>query len=211
VSVIENLHCQFDDDFILDIPRLELPDSGVMALMGPSGSGKTSLFRILLGLHPCPGMSWQFNGENLAALPAPQRKLGAVFQSLELFPHLTAQENIFFHAKARKIPQDRAQKNFEKLVKALRLEGFLNRRAEKLSGGERQRVAVARALMGEPRMLLLDEPFSALDAELRQDARIFVKNLITEWKIPTLIVTHDLKDAEELGAQIVRIENGKII
>lgn len=211
MSVIENLKCRFDDDFTLDIPRLELPDQGVAALMGPSGSGKTSLFRILLGLYPCPGMTWNFAGEDIASLPAPQRRLGAVFQSLELFPHLTARENIFFHARARKIPAERAQANLEKLVKALSIERFLDRKAENLSGGERQRVAVARALIGEPRMLLLDEPFSALDAALRQDARILVRNLVAEWKIPALIVTHDVADAQELGATIIRMANGHLL
>lgn len=211
MSLIENLHCRFDDDFIIDIPRLELADVGFTALMGPSGSGKTSLMRILLGLYPCPGMKWQFGSEDLATLSAPARRLGAVFQTLELFPHLTARENIFFHSEARRIPAERAQANFVKLMNALRLETFIDRRAEKLSGGEKQRVAVARALMGEPRMLLLDEPFSALDAELRSEARKFVKATIQEWRVPTLIITHDLADAQELGATIIRMENGRVV
>lgn len=195
----------------MDIPRLELPDEGIVALMGPSGSGKTTLFRILVGLQSCPRMRWVFHNEDLAALPAPKRRLGAVFQTLELFPHLTARENILFHARARKIPEGRANKNLSDLVDALKLQPFLNRRAELLSGGEKQRVAVARALMGEPRMLLMDEPFSSLDAALRDETRKFVRDLITQRQLPTLIVTHDILDAKELGARIIHIQNGRII
>lgn len=208
MSTVEHLHKAYPG-FEIQIPHWEILDQGVTALWGPSGSGKTSIFRILLGLEPCPGMTWKWGTEDLAQLPVAQRKLGVVFQTLDLFPHMTSQENIFFAAKARKIPQSRADERFQKLLEVLQLEKFLHRRAELLSGGEKQRVALARALMSFPRMLLLDEPFSALDEALRSEARLFVKNLLDETRIPALLITHDERDLQVLAQKIFRIENGR--
>ena len=180
-------------------------------MWGPSGSGKTSVFRILLGLEDAGNWSWKWGAEDLAKLRSAQRKLGVVFQTLDLFPHLTAEQNSFFAAKARKIPVPQAQERFEKLAKVLQMKPFLNRKAELLSGGEKQRVALARALMSFPRMLLLDEPFSALDEALRGDARKLVKELLAETATPTLLITHDERDLQVLAGQVFEIRNGKIV
>ncbi len=210
MSYVENLVRNYGD-FALDIPQWEILDKGVTVLWGPSGAGKTSVFRILLGLEDCPGMRWTFQGEDLGKLKSPDRRLGVVFQTLDLFPHMTAEQNILFAARARKIEPQRARKHLEQLSSDLRMKAFLRRPASVLSGGEKQRVAIARALMGEPRLLLLDEPFSALDQELREDSRQLVAHLIDERKIPTLLVTHDPRDVEVLADKISIIKSGRIV
>ena len=156
-------------------------------------------------------MVWKWGDEDIAKLPMRERRLGAVFQTLDLFPHLSAKQNIFFAAQARKIDGNLAQKRFEKMVEILRMSSFLERKSELLSGGEKQRVALARALMSFPRMLLLDEPFSALDSGLRLEARKLVKDLIQETQIPVLLVTHDQEDVNYLADQVSQIRDGKLL
>lgn len=210
MSLVKNLIRDYGDDFKIEIPHWEIPDQGITALWGPSGAGKTSVFRLLIGLEPCPGLQWHFQGEDLAQLPVPQKKLGVVFQSLELFPHMTALENIRFAAQARKVNE--ADQKISALARDLNIDAILQRSVEVLSGGERQRVALARALIGEPRFLFLDEPFSALDAELRSEARELVKKVVKEqYQIPTLLITHDPEDLKILADRVVKIKNGKLV
>ena len=209
MSLIQNL-CRDYGDFKVDIPRWVLPDEGVTALWGPSGSGKTSVFNLLIGLEPCPGLSWDFQGRNLANLPPQQRQLGVVFQNYEIFPHLTAHQNIEFAAKARNIESAIAEKHLNELSETLQLQNCLNTKGALLSGGEKQRVALARALIGEPCFLFLDEPFSNLDQNLRDSARALVKKAIETHKVPTLLITHDEGDLKALAQAVVKIENGRI-
>ncbi len=199
------------DDFNIDIPNWEILDQGVTALWGPSGAGKTSVLRLLIGLDRAESLQWNFQGQDLAALKTPERKLGVVFQSYELFPHMTAKENILFAAEARKISGSQTQKSLDEFVQILKLENCLARKAAVLSGGEKQRVALARALIGEPRILMLDEAFSALDESLRGEARLLVKNLIQVKKIPTILITHDQQDIKVLAQKVSEIENGRIV
>lgn len=210
MSFVENLRRDYGD-FELEIPQWEILDQGVTVLSGPSGSGKTSIFRILLGLEPCPGMKWDFQDVDLQKLAAPQRKLGVVFQSLDLFPHMTAEQNILFAARARKISEASQRKKLTNLSEKMQMQAFLDRPVSVLSGGEKQRVAIARALIGEPRMLLLDEPFSALDEELREESRQLIKSVIASENIPTLLVTHDSRDVEILADKISFMRQGKIV
>jgi len=210
MSFVENLYKDYDG-FHLKIPKWEILDQGVTALWGPSGSGKTSVFRVLLGLETCENLSWRWGEQDLAKISTPQKNLGVVFQGLELFPHLSARENIFFGARARRIAPDRAEDRFKKMDQVLGFARFLDRKAELLSGGEKQRVALARALMTFPRMLFLDEPFSALDEGLKSEARRLLKNLLQETKTPALLITHDERDLKELASKITEIRDGQLI
>lgn len=210
MSLVENLFRNYGD-FKIDIPSWEILDEGVTVLWGPSGSGKTSVFRLLIGLENVPNFRWIFKDHDLAKMVVPRRRLGVVFQSLDLFPHMTAEENILFAAKAREIPPEQAYEKLQELSSILQMTSFLNRPVSVLSGGEKQRVAIARALIGNPRILLLDEPFSALDQELRQESRALIKRVIEKEKIPTLLVTHDPADVEVLANKVCTIQQGKII
>jgi sulfate transport system ATP-binding protein/putative spermidine/putrescine transport system ATP-binding protein len=209
VSLVRNLIKDYGD-FMLHMEPWEILDSGVTALVGPSGSGKTSVLRILLGLDVCKDLSWKFQGVDLAKLATPERRIGIVFQSYELFPNLTAEENILFAAKARKIPLSAQVQKLQKLVESLQLETFLKRRTALLSGGEKQRVALARALIGSPRIIFLDEPFSALDEELRDKARSLVRQVLEIENIPALLITHDKRDIEVLANKVIAIRDGRI-
>lgn len=210
MSLVENLNIKFGS-FHLEIPQWEILDEGITVLSGPSGSGKTSVFRALVGLELTPGFKWTFQGVNLAIMKPSQRKLGVVFQSLDLFPHMTATENILFAARARGIEKKLAMERLTKISDSLKMEEFLNRPASILSGGERQRVAIARAVIGQPRMLLMDEPFSALDLDLRNESRKLIKELLRKENIPTLLITHDPGDIEMLGNKVSKIQFGKFI
>lgn len=210
MSLVENLLKNYGD-FKIDIPSWEILDQGVTVLWGPSGSGKTSVFRLLIGLEAAQNFRWNFQGHDLAKMAVPQRRLGVVFQTLDLFPHMTAEENILFAAKAREIPLEEAYAKLKELAQVLKMTEFLNREVRVLSGGEKQRVAIARALSGNPRLLLLDEPFSALDQDLRQESRNLIKRVIEKEKIPTVLVTHDPLDIEVLGNKVSTIKNGMIV
>jgi sulfate transport system ATP-binding protein/putative spermidine/putrescine transport system ATP-binding protein len=197
-------------DFQLHIPQWEILDQGVTALLGPSGSGKSTVLRCLLGLESATGWEWNFRGKNLAKLPAPDRRIGIVFQSFELFPHLTGRENILFAAQARKISRSTQDTHFAKLVLQLDLNHCIDRRPAQLSGGEKQRVAIARALIGEPQIIFLDEPFSALDEQLRNQARQLVRSVLDDWKIPAVLVTHDDHDVSALARKVTLLKSGRI-
>jgi ABC-type sulfate/molybdate transport systems ATPase subunit len=199
------------DGFKVNIPEWEIADRGITALWGPSGSGKTSVFRLLIGLEPCPTLEWKFGGEDLAALPVPDRRLGVVFQSLELFPHMTAEENILFAARSRRLDPAESESRLNELTADLRLGSCIKRRAALLSGGEAQRVALARAVIAKPRFLFLDEPFSALDNELKSEARALVRKVIDRLSIPTLLVTHDENDLQMLAQTVVKIRDGRLV
>lgn len=209
MSLVENLFYSFAN-FKIDIEKMEIADQGVTALWGPSGSGKTTLFRILLGLIPCPKLKWVYKDLDLAQLAIAERKIGVVFQSLELFPHLSARENIVFAAKARKISKDQTKQAIKEFILEMGMQNFIDQPVSQLSGGEKQRVAIARALIGEPRFLFLDEPFSALDEALKDEARALIKSIIEKRGIPTLLITHDRRDLDILAKKIYQIKNGKL-
>jgi sulfate transport system ATP-binding protein/putative spermidine/putrescine transport system ATP-binding protein len=210
MSRVENLVRDYGD-FRLEIPVWEIADSGVTALWGPSGSGKTSVFRTLIGLEPCPGLIWNFKGQDLAKLKIPERRLGVVFQTLELFPHLSARDNVYFAARARRRTPAQMETDLRLLAEELQITSILDRNVQVLSGGEKQRVALARALVGEPRVLLLDEPFSSLDADIRADARALLKRVVRQHAIPTVIITHDRDDLAALADHVTKISNGRLV
>ncbi len=213
MSHIKNLVLKMDD-FELNIQELMIPEKGITAILGSSGSGKTTFLKTLIGLYQPRGWSWTFKGELLSALDIGQRRLGVVFQGYDLFPHLTADENINLVLKARnseKAARTAAQNKVEKYISQLHLERCRHTRAQNLSGGEKQRVALLRALVSNPRILLLDEPFSALDTDLRSEARLLVKELLSQLDIPVYLVTHDKEDVATLAENVIHLKNGKLI
>jgi ABC-type sulfate/molybdate transport systems ATPase subunit len=209
LSVVENLFYDYGD-FKVDVPYWEIPDQGIIALRGKSGSGKTSIVRLLTGLDPCAKMRWNFAGKDLCKLPIRERRIGVVFQTLDLYPHMSVEENIYFAAESRGLNKKEVQPYFEQLIAALQIEQIVKRNASVISGGEKQRTALARALIGKPRFLILDEPFSALDQDLRVESRALVRSVIVAQKTPTLLITHDEQDVLSLADKVVYIENGRL-
>jgi ABC-type Fe3+/spermidine/putrescine transport system ATPase subunit len=210
MSLVTNLIKHYSE-FHLNIDRLELADEGVNVLCGPSGSGKSTILRLLSGLDDCPSFKWKFKDIEMHELPPPKRQIGYVFQSYELFPHMTALQNIEFAAQARNITEIDTKTRIEELSQTLKLNAFLKRRGDVLSGGEKQRVALARALIAKPRILFLDEPFSALDEGLRQEARLLVKEVMKREKIPALLITHDERDVSQLADKVFQLHHGQIV
>lgn len=207
MSVVKNLVKQYEN-FSLDIPEWYIEDHGVTMLWGASGSGKTTAIRMLVGLEDCKSLQWWFGEENVASLPPSNRHIGVVFQSLALFPHLSAKENILFPTQARGRLLN--ENEWKQLVDFFELHDFIERKARHLSGGERQRVALARALSIDPKILILDEPFSALDIHFKKQVRTLLKKIAEEKGIPILLVSHDPIDAEQLARRVVIFEKGKI-
>jgi sulfate transport system ATP-binding protein len=187
-----------------------------VALLGPSGSGKTTLLRIIAGLEHADAGSGQilFHGEDVTNVPAGKRKVGFVFQHYALFRHMTVQENIAFGLNVRR-RRDRPntgeiKERVHQLLKLVQLEGLQDRYPSQLSGGQRQRVALARALAVEPRVLLLDEPFGALDAKVRKDLRRWLRQFHDEVHLTTVFVTHDQEEALEIADEVVIMNQAKV-
>lgn len=200
----------------LDNVSLEVPDGSLTALLGPSGSGKTTLLRIVAGLEFADPESGaiHFHGEDVTDVTAGQRGVGFVFQQYALFRHMTVAENIGFGLSVlprKKRPSSQEIRNrVGELLTLVQLEGLEKRRPDQLSGGQRQRVALARALAIRPKVLLLDEPFGALDAKVRKDLRRWLRVFHDEIGLTTLFVTHDQEEALELADQVVVMANSRI-
>lgn len=209
MSWIKNLKYDFGN-FVIDIPQWEILDRGLTVLWGASGAGKTTTLRILLGLDGS-GYEWHLGGQNIGALPVREKRMGVVFQSYDLFPHMSAGENVAFALRARGIALATVADRLADYKDMLGLHEFWQRPAHKLSGGEQQRIALVRALIAKPRVLFLDEPFSALDESLRQESRLLVKSLIAREEIPTILITHDKADVRELAARAAILDRGKIV
>ena len=207
MSVVKRLYRNFDS-FIVDIKDWEILDQGVTALWGASGAGKSTVISILLGLDEEAELDWQWGEEQLNQLIPPKRNLGVVFQKPGLFPHMTVRDNIMFPVQPKL--HSHWEQDFEFLVSHLNIEKLLNSPCSQLSGGEAQRVALARSLIYRPRLLILDEPFSSLDIELRNKSRDLLKELNQRLNCPVLLVTHDPQDVEVLANKISYIEMGKI-
>ena len=190
---------------------MKWPEGVVSALVGPSGSGKSSFALALCGLKPVEkGFEWIFKDRNLALLPPPKRKISLLFQTLELFPYLSAEKNILFPAQAQKMAYKKIQEKFLMLKEYLQLSSFLKNPVHTLSGGEKQRVALARALIIKPDFLILDEPFSSLDANLKKDSISLVKKILEKEKCSTLFISHDIKEIESLAQKVFYLQNGQL-
>lgn len=209
--LIENISKKFEQFHALNQVNLEIKNGSLVALLGPSGSGKSTLLRVLAGLeNPDAGRIW-LNGQDTTQVPLQQREIGFVFQNYALFPHLTVFENIAFGLEIRDINSSRKTQRVQELLQLMQLEKFADRYPNQLSGGQRQRVALARALAVEPKVLLLDEPFAALDAKIRKQLRNWLRNLHQHISVTTVFVTHDHVEAFELAHEIVVLENGNIV
>lgn len=208
--LIENISKNFGSLRALRNINLEIPTGTLTALVGPSGSGKSTLLRLRAGFEvPDTGRVW-LHGRNVTNLPPATRELGVVFQSYALFPHLTVWENVAFGLKQRGLSLHEQSKQITKTLNLVGLSAFSERFPSQLSGGQRQRVALARALALEPQVLLLDEPFAALDPKVRRDLRTWLRDLHKNVVVTTLLVTHDQQEAREVADQLVVFRSGRI-
>ena len=201
---------QFGDFRALDDVTLTIGQGELLALLGPSGSGKTTLMRVQAGLELPDTGTVREDGRDLTALGARDRNVGLVFQHFALFPHLDVLENVAFALRVRKRPEAEVRARVDELLHLVQLEGLAHRRPAELSGGQRQRVALARALAARPRVLLLDEPFSALDAKVRHELRAWLRRLHDELGTTTVFVTHDQDEAFELADRVAVFHRGRI-
>jgi len=198
----------------LDNVDLEIPSGELVALLGPSGSGKTTLLRIIAGLEFADSGTIRFDGRDISDRTVRERQVGFVFQHYALFRHMTVFENIAFGLRVRprehRPSREKIRAKVQELLKLIQLENLAQRYPSQLSGGQRQRVALARALAVEPSVLLLDEPFGALDAKVRQELRRWLRQLHDEIHITSLFVTHDQEEALELANRVVVMDHGRI-
>jgi sulfate/thiosulfate transport system ATP-binding protein len=209
--VVKDLSKAFGNFVALDSISLEVSDGELLALLGPSGSGKTTLLRIIAGLEVADSGTVLHGKEDITEEPARNRKVGFVFQHYALFRHMTVEENIGYGLKVRRMPRANIRERVGELLKLIRLDGFEARYPGELSGGQRQRVALARALAAEPKVLLLDEPFGALDAKVRQALRRWLRKLHEEIHVTSIFVTHDQEEALEVADRVVIMNEGRIV
>jgi sulfate transport system ATP-binding protein len=209
---VRNISKHFGRFAALNDVSLEARPGELLALLGPSGSGKTTLLRIIAGLEFADPGSGQvlFNGEDVTSRSAAARQVGFAFQHYALFRHMNVAQNVSFGLSVRKLPKAEQRARVDELLELVQLAGFRDRYPDQLSGGQRQRVALARALAPRPNVLLLDEPFGALDARVRQDLRRWLDDLHRELGVTSMLVTHDQDEALELANRIVVMHEGGV-
>jgi sulfate/thiosulfate transport system ATP-binding protein len=200
----------FGDFRALDDVSVSVPDGSMTALLGPSGSGKSTLLRTIAGLETPKAGEVFISGEDQTGTPVRKRNVGFVFQHYAAFKHMTVFENVAFGLRVRKQPKARVNARVNELLELVQLGGLAKRFPSQLSGGQRQRMALARALAVEPKVLLLDEPFGALDAKVRKDLRTWLRRLHDEVHVTTIFVTHDQEEAMDIAEQIVVMNEGRI-
>jgi len=209
ISVVD-VTKRFGDFTALDGVSLEVPDGSLTALLGPSGSGKSTLLRVIAGLEQPQGGRVLMNGRDVTDVPVQERGVGFCFQHYAAFKHQTVHGNVAFGLKIRKRPKAEIEARVAELLALVQLEGFADRYPSQLSGGQRQRMALARALAVEPEVLLLDEPFGALDATVRKQLRQWLRRLHEEVHVTTIFVTHDQEEAMDVAEQIVVMNHAEI-
>jgi sulfate/thiosulfate transport system ATP-binding protein len=200
----------FGDFVAVNDVSLSVRDGSLTAVLGPSGSGKSTLLRIIAGLEVPDEGRVVIGGADRTDTPARSRDVGFVFQHYAPFKHMTVRDNVAFGLKIRKYGREEIRKRVTELLELVHLEGYADRYPSQLSGGQRQRMALARALAVEPRVLLLDEPFGALDATVRKELRAWLRRLHDEVHVTTIFVTHDQEEAMEVAEQIVVMNEGRI-
>ena len=207
----ENLELELEKKRILKDISLEVRSGEILALLGESGCGKSSLLKAMLGLYPLSKGKIFFQGKEIQNLPSHKRGISVVFQDLRLFPHLNVGENVGFSLELQKVPKTERRKRVEELLKLVQLEGYEERRIDSLSGGQMQRVAIARALAMNENILFLDEPFSALDPNLRREMGDFLLELQNKENLTVVLVTHDQEEALRLAHRIALMKDGEIL
>jgi sulfate/thiosulfate transport system ATP-binding protein len=207
---VDAVNKRFGDYQALQDVTLEVPEGSLTALLGPSGSGKSTLLRVIAGLEAPDTGRVVIDGEDATPLPAQRRGIGFVFQHYAAFKHMTVRENVAFGLRIRKRPKAQIDAKVDELLEIVGLKGHHSRYPSQLSGGQRQRMALARALAIEPRVLLLDEPFGALDAKVRADLREWLRRLHDEVHVTTVLVTHDQEEAMEVADRIAVINEGRL-
>jgi sulfate/thiosulfate transport system ATP-binding protein len=208
--VVENATKRWGDFTALDDVSINVRDGSLTALLGPSGSGKSTLLRTIAGLEQLDSGRVVISGNEVTAQPVQQRGVGFVFQHYAAFKHMTVRDNIAFGLRIRKVPRNEIKDRVKHLMHLVQLQGLAHRYPSQLSGGQRQRMALARALAVEPEVLLLDEPFGALDAKVRQELRDWLRRLHDEVHVTTIFVTHDQEEAMDVAEQIVVMNKGRI-
>jgi sulfate transport system ATP-binding protein len=208
--VVDSVSKNFGDFVALDDVSLNVRDGSLTALLGPSGGGKSTLLRVIAGLEAPDSGTVLIAGSDATHTPPQRRNVGFVFQHYAAFKHMTVAKNVAFGLTIRKKPKEEIESRVDELLKLVHLDGFAHRYPSQLSGGQRQRMALARALAVQPRVLLLDEPFGALDATVRKELRAWLRRLHDEVHVTTVFVTHDQEEAMEVAEQIVVLNHGKI-
>jgi sulfate/thiosulfate transport system ATP-binding protein len=207
---VEGATKRFGDFQALRDVSIDVPDGSLTALLGPSGSGKSTLLRAIAGLEDLDSGEVTINGEDATRKPAQKRGVGFVFQHYAAFKHMTVYDNVAFGLKIRKWKKPETSKRVHELLQLVQLDGLAGRFPSQLSGGQRQRMALARALAVEPQVLLLDEPFGALDAKVRKDLRTWLRRLHDEMHVTTIFVTHDQEEAMDVAGQLVVMNEGRV-
>jgi sulfate transport system ATP-binding protein len=207
---VEGANKSFGDFQALSDVSIEVPDGSLTALLGPSGSGKSTLLRAIAGLEDLDSGQVTINGDDATRKPPQQRGVGFVFQHYAAFKHMTVYDNVAFGLKIRKWKKPETSKRVHELLELVQLDGLAGRFPSQLSGGQRQRMALARALAVEPQVLLLDEPFGALDAKVRKDLRTWLRRLHEEMHVTTIFVTHDQEEAMDVAGQLVVMNEGRV-
>jgi putative spermidine/putrescine transport system ATP-binding protein len=207
---LQNIVKQFGQFTAVKNVELTVPHGTFVCLLGPSGCGKTTLMRMVAGLDLPTSGAIKLDGKDITNVPTHKRELGMVFQSLALFPHLTVGENIAYSLRIRGVGKEEQKKRVDELLAMIHLTGYADRPVAKLSGGQRQRVAIARALAISPKLFLLDEPLSALDAKLREAMQVELRQLQQRLGITTIVVTHDQREAMTMADTVVVMNSGEI-
>jgi sulfate transport system ATP-binding protein len=207
---VQNVSKSFGDFHALVDVSVDIEPGHLTAVLGPSGGGKSTLLRVIAGLEQADQGSVLIDGADVTHVPARDRGIGFVFQHYAAFTHMTVWENVAFGLKIAKTPRSRVKQRVSELLALVHLDGLASRYPSELSGGQRQRMALARALAVEPGLLLLDEPFGALDVKVRQELRDWLRRLHDEVHTTTIFVTHDQEEAMEIADQIIVINHGKV-
>lgn len=207
---LQNISKTYDDLTVLDNLTLDIKKNEFLTLLGPSGCGKTTTLKIIAGFEFADAGNVLFEEKEMNEIPPYERPVNTVFQKYALFPHMNIYENIAFGLKIKKMPKAEIDKKVKEMLKLVALEGFENRSIESLSGGQQQRIAIARALVNEPKVLLLDEPLGALDLKLRQEMQTELKKIQQKLGITFIFVTHDQEEALTMSDTIIVMNKGKI-